>query len=155
MSAAPAVWGRVNPPIHVSYSEIHPGRTVRSHTLIAMFLLPGLLGCASVKPREGFEPVSQDAAARLGADLVWYDGGESPDEIAARTSALLSKPVTASSAVQVALLNNRSMQGTLQDLHVSQADLVESGLLKNPVFFGDFRFSGQGINFEFALFFPL
>lgn len=116
-----------------------------------MFLLPGLLGCASVKPREGFEPVSQDARARLGADLVWYDGGESPDEIAARTSALLSKPVTAASAVQVALLNNRSMQGTLQDLHVSQADLVESGLLKNPVLFGDFRFSGQGINFEFAL----
>lgn len=116
-----------------------------------MFLLPGLLACASVKPREGFEPVSQDARARLGADLVWYDGGESPDEIAARTSALLSKPVTAASAVQVALLNNRSMQGTLQDLHISQADLVESGLLKNPLLFGDFRFSGQGINFEFAL----
>lgn len=118
-------------------------------SIVCIFL--GLIGCANVTPREGFEPVSDNARARLGADLVWYDGGESSNEIEATTTALLGKPLTASSAVQVALLNNRSMQATLQDLHVSQADLVESGLLKNPLLSGDFRFSGQGINFEFAI----
>lgn len=129
----------------------NPGCHVTKVGCIALVIVPGLLACANVTHREGFDSVSQDARARLGAELVWYDGGESEDQISTRTTTLLAQPLTATTAVQVALLNNRSLQGTLQELHISQADVVESGLLKNPVFSGDFRFSGQGINFEFTL----
>ena len=32
------------------------------------------------------------------------------------------------------LLNNRNLQATFEDLGIAQADLVQAGLLKNPVF---------------------
>ena len=37
-------------------------------------------------------------------------------------------------AVQIALLNNRELQALYSDLGVAQADLVQAGLLKNPIF---------------------
>jgi len=36
--------------------------------------------------------------------------------------------------VQIALLNNKDLQATYEDLSIAQADLVQAGLLQNPVF---------------------
>jgi cobalt-zinc-cadmium efflux system outer membrane protein len=47
---------------------------------------------------------------------------------------LLSRELTVETAVQVALLNNKTLQATYEDLSVAQADLVQAGLLQNPVF---------------------
>src|SRR5262249_12765151 len=47
---------------------------------------------------------------------------------------------TADGAVQVALLNNRDLQALYAELGVAQADLVQAGLLRNPVFDGNVRF---------------
>ena len=52
---------------------------------------------------------------------------------------LLARPLTVDSAVQIALLNNRSLQAVFEDLAISQADLVQAGLLHNPVFAASFR----------------
>jgi cobalt-zinc-cadmium efflux system outer membrane protein len=41
-------------------------------------------------------------------------------------------------------LNNREFLATLEDLGIAQADLVEAGLLENPVLSGDLVFSTQG-----------
>jgi cobalt-zinc-cadmium efflux system outer membrane protein len=45
----------------------------------------------------------------------------------------------------VALLNSRSLQALYADLGVAQADLVQAGLLKNPVFDGAVRYALHGI----------
>src|SRR5262249_24517947 len=45
---------------------------------------------------------------------------------------LLAKELTEESAIQLALVNNRSLQATYEDLGVAQADLVQAGLLRNP-----------------------
>jgi cobalt-zinc-cadmium efflux system outer membrane protein len=42
--------------------------------------------------------------------------------------------------VQVALLNNRTLQAVYEDLSLAQADLVEAGLLRNPILSGEVRF---------------
>jgi len=56
---------------------------------------------------------------------------------------LLEKEVSIEAAVQIALLNNRNLQATYEELGIAQADLVQAGLLKNPVFSIERRFSGQ------------
>ena len=47
---------------------------------------------------------------------------------------LLKDKLTADEAVQIALLNNRDLQALYSELGVAQADLVQAGLLKNPIF---------------------
>jgi cobalt-zinc-cadmium efflux system outer membrane protein len=53
---------------------------------------------------------------------------------------MLLQPLTADQAVQIALLNNQHLQARLQDLGIARADLVQAGLLKNPVFAASWRF---------------
>ena len=50
------------------------------------------------------------------------------------TLRLLQKELSVDTAVQIALLNNRDLQGSYASLGIAQADLVEAGLLENPVF---------------------
>jgi outer membrane protein, heavy metal efflux system len=57
----------------------------------------------------------------------------------------LSRPLTPDSAVQIALLNNHNLQATYEELGVAQADLVEAGLLRNPIFTFEKRFPGQAL----------
>ena len=58
--------------------------------------------------------------------------------------ALLHDTLTVDGAVQVALLNNRTLQALYAELGVAQADLVQAGLLRNPVFDGAVRFLLSG-----------
>lgn len=89
-------------------------------------------GCASINPQAGFTEVSTDVEQRIGNQVHWYTG--SPEDAEAKQSIqnLLSQPLTVESAVQIALLNNHSLQAEYANLGVSQADLVQAGLLKNP-----------------------
>ncbi|WP_461383001.1 TolC family protein [Devosia indica] len=50
----------------------------------------------------------------------------------AQVAALLAKPLTADSAVQVALLRNRGLQAEYNSLGISEADYVEASLPINP-----------------------
>jgi len=53
---------------------------------------------------------------------------------------MLDRPLTARTAVQIALLKNRRLQALYEELGVAQAELVRAGLLKNPLFEGALRF---------------
>ena len=46
--------------------------------------------------------------------------------------ALLKKPLSVNSAVQIALLNSLELQAASEDVGVSAADLREAGTWKNP-----------------------
>ena len=64
--------------------------------------------------------------------------------VATRVNAMLQSELSAEQAVQIALLNNRRLQATYEDLMVAQADLVSAGLLRNPVFDAEIRFPASG-----------
>ena len=68
-------------------------------------------------------------------------------------SQLLAKSLTADSAARVAILNNRQLQATFENVGIAQADLIEAGLLENPTLFGSARFPsrGGGSNLETSL----
>ena len=93
-------------------------------------------GCATFDQRTGFSDVGAAVEARSGKRVVWNLGTELDAQVAEEVRVLLQDTLTADEAIQVALLNNRELQALYSELGVAQADLVQAGLLTNPVFDG-------------------
>ncbi|AKU94948.1 Copper tolerance protein [Labilithrix luteola] len=91
-------------------------------------------GCASTSAREPFKNVATEVRARSGHDIRWNQGTDDDKKADDAVDALLRRELTVDGAVQVALLANASLQATFEELAISQADLVQAGLLKNPTF---------------------
>jgi cobalt-zinc-cadmium efflux system outer membrane protein len=129
----------------------------RSACHFLFLFLPLLLGgCVAVPERGGFAEVQGLADERLGQKLHWRLGAPEDAEADRAVARLLAEELSAEGAVQVALLRNADLQVTYERLGVVQADLVQAGLLKNPVFAGFARFpdrapSKTNIEFEVAL----
>jgi outer membrane protein, heavy metal efflux system len=107
-------------------------------------LLVLLAGCATVDQRAGFSEVGTSVQERTGMVVVWNRGTELDAQAAQKVRSLLEGKLTAGGAVQVALLNNRGLQAVYSELGVAQADLVQAGLLKNPIFGSAIRFPLSG-----------
>ena len=60
------------------------------------------------------------------------DSRDKEAHAAARVKQLLAKPLTAASAVQIALLNNRGLQAAYNELGISEAQMVEASLPPAP-----------------------
>ena len=103
--------------------------------LLAVLASAALLGgCTSFSPDGGFSAVEQTAKDRLGKELRWARTDADQDNIDQRVAELLAKPLTMDDAVQVALLNNRGLQATFQELGITEAEVVQAGRLPNPGF---------------------
>ncbi len=111
--------------------------TIRTKTCaLAAIVLLSATGCARLAPQQAFDDVAYDVGERINKRIHW-DAGTSDDQRArAAVRNLLSRELTPSSAVQIALLNNRELQAAYADVGIAQANLVQAGLLKNPVFDG-------------------
>ncbi len=101
-------------------------------------------GCATAPSDRGFDRVRQDVSERAGLRVHWSNGSQADAEAAAAVAAMLSQELTADRAVQIALLNNRDLQGVYEELSLAQADVVQAGLLRNPVFSAEARFDTGG-----------
>ncbi|MFY9342168.1 MAG: TolC family protein [Planctomycetota bacterium] len=102
-----------------------------------------LSACASLDPAPDRAAVHDDAAARAGFGAVAVPGTLDA-AIADEVAALLRAPLDDAAAVRVALLNNHRVRATMERLGIARADLVQAGLLRNPVFDGDARFLFDG-----------
>ena len=102
-----------------------------------------LSGCATFSKDGGLDAVSALTAERTGQDLRLpkenADGAAFQDEM----NQLLKQPLSADSAVRIALLNNRGLRASLAELGVAEADLVQAGRMANPGFSFS-RMSGGG-----------
>ena len=107
-------------------------------------LLVLLSGCAFVNQKTGFDDVSAAVEERSAMKIFWNKGTELDKQAAEKLQSLLQGELTADAAVQVALLNNRDLQAMYAELGVAQADLVQAGLLKNPVFDAIVKFPVSG-----------
>ena len=132
-------------------------RSLRSLRLLCVLVSAAVLGgCASFSPDGGFAAVEKTAKDRLGKDVQWARSDADQDSIAVRVNDLLSKPLTVDDAVQVALLNNRGLQASFQDLGIGEAEVVQAGRLPNPGFSfgrlsrGDEREIERGLHFNIA-----
>jgi outer membrane protein, heavy metal efflux system len=126
-----------------------------SYKMILLIMIALLAGCAHV-PRDGdFSEVERLVGERIPQRVHWYQGGEEDEQVKVALESLLREPLTAQSAVQIALLSNRRLQSEYEDLGIAQADLVQAGLLSNPVLFASIRFpkggaGGNNVEFDIA-----
>jgi outer membrane protein, heavy metal efflux system len=104
-------------------------------------------GCASTSPRPAFRDTAHLVESRIDQRITWNQGGVDDASVAKKVRDLLSRKLTVEGAVQISLLNNKTLQATYEDLSIAQADLVQAGLLQNPVFGVGLGFpvAGQGI----------
>ena len=110
------------------------------------FFLPGVVaaflsGCVSTSEEQAaFAPVASDVAALSGQRVVWNQDVNTDKLVTDETWQRLKSPLDANAAAQIALLNSPDLQSTFEEIGISQADLVQAGLLKNPVIAGSWRF---------------
>ena len=118
------------------------------------FLLPLVLlsSCASLS-RDPLQSVRSQTRARLGFDVTAPATAQDSAAVNARVSTLINRPLTTDSAVQIALLNNRRLRATLEDVGISQAELVEASTPRNPSLASSVRFpkGGGKVNWEFGV----
>jgi len=89
-------------------------------------------GCGSVEAARGHDQVAALVAERSGARTHW-DAGPPPEaQVAEWVRGLLAPGLTRQSAIEIALVNNPGLNETYERLGVSQADMVQAGLLHNP-----------------------
>ena len=111
--------------------------------LAALCAAATLAGCASGDPQAAFD---SGVRAALGSRLdtpkavVWRRGGPEEARSDAAVTNLLHRPLTAQTAVQVALLNNRALQAEFAEVGISYGEYVTAGLLKNLTLAASGRF---------------
>lgn len=120
------------------------------HNLLALLAVAALVGCTSVDPDPAFRQVANTVYSRTGKRVQWNRGTAEDTAAYVAVAKLLRRPLTAETAVQIALLNNHNVQATLEGLGIAQADLVEAGLLRNPVFTIERRFPGKALEMDLA-----
>ena len=81
---------------------------------------------------EAFRKVQEEVSERTGVDVRWEKEMASREQTSAIVQKLLKKPLTVPSAVQIALLNNRGLQVTFEQVGIAQADVIEAVTVPNP-----------------------
>lgn len=124
-------------------------------TVLAAGVAVLLAGCSTLTADGGFDAVAQLTKERTGQPVRWQRTEADTSAARQRVAELLVQPLSAESAVELALLNNPGLQAELQELGIAQADLVRAGRLRNPSFsFG--RMTGGGaVEIERAIVFDL
>ncbi len=133
---------------------------MRNEKLLTTYVVPlmSLLaltsqGCSS-KNQENDAWVRSQVEERLDKRVQWNQARAEDAEAALAVSKILEETLSIDAAVQIALLNNPSLQAAFEEIGVAQADLVAAGLLHNPIFDTYLRFpmpSSQKINAQFAV----
>ncbi|MDX1706955.1 MAG: TolC family protein [Desulfobacterales bacterium] len=111
-------------------------------------------GCAQVPKEAGFNEVEGLVGQRVDYRIQWNQDAEADREVKKAIEELLQNELTPETAVQIALLNNPNLQAAYEDLGITQAEVVEAGMLENPVLFGQARFpnkSEESANYEFGI----
>jgi outer membrane protein TolC len=105
-----------------------------------------LSGCATFSADGGFDSVAKETGAHLQMDVRWPRTEAERAKVDAQVAELMTHALSAGDAVQIALLNNRTLQASFEELGISEADLVQSGRLPNPRF--TLRHSGAAAHYD-------
>lgn len=126
------------------------------------FLLKSLLIVFSSLVISGCTPIKNGSDAyvfaiigeRINKGVNWNRDSCDRESIVRIVNTLLEQELTHDSAVQIALLNNPELQAIFEEIGIAHADLVQAGLLQNPILAGTVRFPEQkhaSVNTEFSI----
>ena len=114
--------------------DIHKKDHVYTKTTPLWLGLFVLSGCVSFSKDGGLEDVKSLTEKHISQEVVWSKTAEQQQSIERRVVELMQKELDVERAVQMALLNNKSLQADLFALGISEADVVQAGRLPNPRF---------------------
>jgi cobalt-zinc-cadmium efflux system outer membrane protein len=116
-----------------------------------------LAGCAAVTTDREWNRVTDFTREKLGHEAVWQQSESEKLAIQKDLDGILGNGLSREEAVRIALINNRDLQRTFEDIGISKSDLVQAGLFTNPSLDALFRFpSGGGrTNIEAGVLFSL
>ena len=80
-----------------------------------------LAACAEFSPDGGMGSVQSGVRQEIGKDVVKITNLDDARRAKEQVASLLQGPLSADSAVQIALLNNRDLQAAYNDLGISEA----------------------------------
>jgi outer membrane protein TolC len=89
-------------------------------------------GCASFSPDAGLSVAQAVTSAELNKDIVKVADDAQALAVQDRVEGFLRRPLTPDGAVQVALLKNRGLQASFNDLGVAEAVYVQATLPRAP-----------------------
>lgn len=131
-------WGKSSVP-----TNRNADRTRMMRAATAGLLLTLLSGCATFSPDGGMSPVASFADATLHKEVAVIKNPEDARRAQEVVHRLLRRVLTADSAVQIALLNNRGLQAAYNELAIAEAEMVGDSLPPNPTF-SILRIAGNG-----------
>jgi len=116
-------------------------------------LLLATVGCASVSKEPGHDDVESLVRERTGHQTRWAQGSPEDEQVDKWVGDLVGPGLTQTAAIDIALLNNPRLQEAYEELGVSQADVVQAGLLRNPSIGAHVAFPvrGNGDEVSFSL----
>ena len=110
-------------------------RTPSIKPKVAVLISALMLGaCSTFSPDGGMSVVADLADQELHKDVVAIRTQDDDSSARARVQHLLKRPLTADTAVQIALLNNRGLQAAYNELGIAEAAMVGASLPPNPTF---------------------
>ena len=123
----------------------------RSIVAVGVLVLVTTAGC-----RSSFEGSASRDIASVAEDVARRTGAEPPlpesEELLASTRReILSRPLTEEAAVKLALLGNASVRASYERLGIARADLLQAGLISNPVFSASLKSFSAGPEVELGL----
>jgi outer membrane protein TolC len=111
--------------------------------LVALLSTFALFGCAAFSPDGGMTVVADVAGETIHKDVVSIRTEDDAGRAQQAVRRLLRQTLSVDAAVQVALLNNRGLQASYNELALAEADFVGASLPPNPTF-SISRISGDG-----------
>jgi cobalt-zinc-cadmium efflux system outer membrane protein len=91
-----------------------------------------LAGCAGVSAERGHDRVSTLVEQRTGHKTRWEQGPPDDGRAAAWVRSTAAQGLTPGRAVEIALVNSPELTVAYEELGISQADMIQAGLLRNP-----------------------
>jgi len=86
----------------------------------------------AARDQDSFAPVEQAARQRNRSTVAWEREQKAREQTLTEVHKLLRAPLTPNVAAQIALLNNRGLQSTFEEIGLAQADLIEARTIPNP-----------------------
>ena len=117
----------------------HRGTSARAfrrclHVTAALVLAAAAGGCAAFSPDGGMGLVNGIVGPEFKSEVVKVNGEDVAGEAHARAAHLLGATLSAGGAVRIALLNNKGLQASYNELGIAEAAMIEASLPPNPTF---------------------
>ena len=95
-----------------------------------------MCGCTRVStdPYPAFMQVRENVAQRTDHTISWNTSEDKTCELRYWLEDVLQQELTVDQTIQISLVNNPRLQAIYENLGIAQSQLVQAGLLKNPIF---------------------